>query len=77
MSWLEMTPKDVVVSSDRAGSAKPGWLKMLKKSAENVMRTRSVMAVVLPIEESRFQKPRPRRLPRAEPGVLAEQERPQ
>src|SRR5260370_21531628 len=55
----EMTPKLALRDRLRLGSTKFTWLKMLKKSAWILNETRSVSAVFLPNDESRFQKGNP------------------
>src|SRR5260370_15606201 len=54
-----MTPKLAGDVRLRLGSTKFTWLKMLKKSAWILNETRSVSAVFLPNDESRFQKGNP------------------
>src|SRR6266550_1393566 len=56
---VEMTPKLAFWVRLRVGSAKFTWLKMLKKSAWMLIETRSVSAVFLPNDESRFQNGSP------------------
>src|SRR5580693_6803604 len=55
-----MTPKLARWLMSKFGSTKLTWLKMLKKSAEKLMDTFSVMAVFFPSDISRFQRGRPR-----------------
>src|SRR5437879_11696569 len=57
---VETTPKLAFWLISSVGSTKFTWLKMLKKSVEKPIETRSVSAVFLPNDISRFQNGSPR-----------------